>query len=77
MVLDSAFCKIQIYKMYLLRCSLSSGIEGQCVSISEQVRVRGGGLRGGGNYQTGINMPLKALFLVIKVLRKAETVGEK
>ena len=51
-----------------------SGIEVQCVSVSEHVWVGGGGLRGGvgvgggmwggGGCQPGVYVPLKALFLV-------------
>ena len=46
-----------------------SGIEVQCVSVSEHVWVGGSGLRGGvgWGYQPGVYVPLKALFLVLKL----------
>ena len=47
-----------------------SGIEVQCVIVSEHVWVGGGGLRGGEGYQPGVYVPLKALFLVISGPRK-------
>ena len=39
------------------------------MSMCRVVRIEGRGRRGLGGYQPGVNVPLKALFLVYKVLR--------
>ena len=46
-----------------------------CVSASEHVWVRAVGLsgEGGGGYQPGVYVPLKALFLVVYTIKYVES----
>ena len=53
-----------------------SGIEVQCVSVSEHVWLGGSGLGVGWGYQPGVYVPLKTLFLVGSLLQLGSTVLE-